>query len=86
METPEPPRLRFLHSEDALNAVKLAQFRRLSTEAIKSSLQPGQTGSLKARPDGIVLDGHHRLSILLERREDIHSLPREIMEKEDHEA
>jgi hypothetical protein len=82
MEFPKKPRLQFLHSENALNSVKLAQFRRLSTEAIKSSLHPGQTGSLKVRLDGTVLDGHHRLSILLERDEDIDSLPREILEKE----
>jgi hypothetical protein len=82
MEVPKQPRLQFLHSENALNSVKLAQFRRLSTEVIKSSLHPGQTGSLKVRPDGTVLDGHHRLSILLERDEDIDSLPRAIMEKE----
>jgi hypothetical protein len=74
------PELRFLHSEESLNAVKLTQFRRLSTEALKSSLLPGQSGSLKVRPDGTVLDGHHRLSILLERAADIHGFPREIME------
>ena len=73
------PRLQFLHAENSLNAVKLTQFRRLSTEALKTSL-------LKVRPDGTVLDGHHRLSILIERAEDIHTLPREIMEKEDHES
>jgi hypothetical protein len=86
MEFPNQTKLRFLHSENVLNSVKLAQFWRLSTEAIQSSLQPGQRGSLKARSDGTVLYGHHRLSILLERGEDIHSLPREIMEKEDHES
>jgi hypothetical protein len=80
------PRLRFLHSENLLNAVKLTLFRRLSTEALKLSLLPGRPGSLKVRPDGTVLDGHHRLSILDERDEDIHSLPREIMEKQDHES
>jgi hypothetical protein len=80
------PRLQFLHSENLLNAVKLAQFRRLSTEELKSSLLPGQPGSLKVRLDGTVLDGHHRLSILIERGEDIHSLAREIMEKQDHES
>jgi hypothetical protein len=37
---------------------------------------------LKVRPDGTVLDGHHRISVLEERGEDIHLLPREIMEKE----
>jgi hypothetical protein len=45
-----------------------------------------QSGLLKVRPDGTVLDGHHRLSILLERGEDIHGLPREIIKKEDHES
>jgi len=81
-----PPRLQFLHSENLLNAVKLAQFRRLSTEALKSSLLPGQPGSLKVRPDGTVLDGHHRLSILIERNEEINDLPREIMVKRDNES
>jgi hypothetical protein len=80
------PRLKFLHSENLLNAVKLVQFRRLSSEALKTSLVPGQPGSLKVRPDGTVLDGHHRMSVLIERNEDIHSLPREIMEKQDHES
>jgi hypothetical protein len=79
------PKLRFLHSDDLLNAVKLAQFRRFSTEQLKFSLRPGEPGSLKTRPDGTVLDGHHRRSILLERAEDIDDLPREIMEKRDDE-
>lgn len=86
MEFPQKPKLRFLHSESAINPVKLAAFRRVSTDAIKSSLLPGQPGSLKVRSDGTVLDGHHRLSILLERGDDIHQLPREIMERENHDA
>jgi hypothetical protein len=65
-----------------MNPVKLEALRRLSTDAIKSSLHPGQPASLKVRTDGTVLDGHHRLSILLERHVDIHQLPREIMERE----
>jgi hypothetical protein len=86
MEFSPTPKLRFLHSEDALNTVKLAQFRCFSTEAIKSSLHPGQGGSLKVRPDGTVLDGHHRLSVLVERGEDIHQLPREIIKREDNDT
>ncbi len=86
MKSSQKPKLRFLHSGDALIPAKLATFRRLTTAAIKSSLAPGQPGSLKARPDGTVLDGHQRLSILLERGEDIHQLPREIMKRENHEA
>jgi hypothetical protein len=69
-----------------MNSVKLTAFRRLSTDAIIFSLHPGEPGSLKVRPDGTVLDGHHRLSILLECGEDIQGLPREMMEREDHEA
>jgi hypothetical protein len=50
---------------------------------LRSSLAPGQQGSLKVRPDGTVLDGHHRISVLAERGEDIHQLPREIIERSD---
>jgi hypothetical protein len=61
--------------------VKLNQFRRLSSDELRSLLLPGQRDSLKVRPDGTVLDGHHRITILMERGDDIHSLPREIIEK-----
>jgi len=81
MDSSRGPNLTFLHSESTLNRVKLELFRRLSTHELKSSLVPGQRGSLKVRPDGSVLDGHHRLTVLVERGEDIHQLPREIMEK-----
>jgi hypothetical protein len=85
MELPERPKLQFLHSAEALNPAKLVVLRRLSTAAIKTSLHPAQSGSLKARPDGTVLDGHHWLSVLLERGENVDQLPREIMEKENDE-
>ena len=75
------PKLRFLHSESVLNRVKLEQFRSFSTEVLKCSLIPGQRDALKARPDGTILDGNHRIRVLLERGEDIHRLPREIMKK-----
>lgn len=76
------PELRFLHSESLMSSVKLDALRRLSTDVLKLSLRPGQPGALKVRPDGIVLDGHHRLRILLERSENIDGLPREILERE----
>jgi predicted protein tyrosine phosphatase len=76
MESAQRPQLKFLHSEAVMSPVKLETFRRLPTDAIKSSLHPGQQGSLKVRSDGTVLDGHHRLSVLLERGENIHQLPR----------
>lgn len=53
-----------LHPDSSLNAVKLQQIDRLTTEALKQSLLPGQKDSLKVRPDGTMLDGHHRVSIL----------------------
>ena len=74
--------LKFLHEEGSLNKVKLEQFRRVTTDALKQSPLPGGRDSLKVRPDGTVLDGHHRLVILRERGEDINLLPRQIMEKE----
>jgi hypothetical protein len=80
------PKLQFLHTNDLLNAVKLSLFRRLSTEELKSSLRPGRPGCLKARPDGTVLDGHHRLFVLVERSEDVDCLPREIIEKHNYEG
>ena len=62
---------------------KLDALRRWSTETLKASLMPGEMHSLKTRRDGTILDGHHRIMVLLERGEDIHSLPREIIEKDD---
>ena len=76
------PELRFLHSESLMSSVKLDALRRLSTDVLKLSLRPGQPGALKVRPDGIALDGHRRLRILLERSENIDGLPRETLERE----
>jgi hypothetical protein len=39
-------------------------------------------GALKARPDGTVLDGHHRLVVLRERGMSIDTLPREVVAHE----
>lgn len=85
MNEPDAAKLRFLHSNESLNRVKLETLGKLSTEALKLSLLPGTAGSLKTRPDGTILDGHHRISILIERGEDVNLLPREIMAK-DHDS
>ena len=74
-------KLKFLHPSSSLSAAKLEALRRVGTDKLKASLGVGQVHSLKARPDGTVLDGHHRLTILLERGIDINALPREIIEK-----
>ena len=73
------PPLRLLHSEAILSKVKLEQFRRLSTAELIQSLRPGAPGALKARPDGTVLDGHHRLVVLGERAVEVDALPREVL-------
>lgn len=73
--------LKPLHSESSLSQPKLDVFRRLSSEQLVASLRPGEPGGLKARPDGTILDGHHRIFVLRERGVDIDSLPRELQEK-----
>jgi hypothetical protein len=82
MREPEYPRLKFLHQPTFLVQSKLDALRRCATEVLRISLLPGHRDSLKARRDGTLLDGHHRITVLLERGEDVHKLPREIMDKE----
>jgi len=60
---------------------KLDAFNKMSTDDLKNSLAPGQPNSLKARPDGTILDGHHRVHVLRSRGEDVDSLPRDVMPK-----
>jgi hypothetical protein len=43
------------------------------------SLLPGQKDSLKTRPDGTLLDGHHRIKILKSRGVNVDAPPREII-------
>ena len=79
--TSSPP-LKFLHGESSLIGSKLEMFRKLDTSQLRDSLTPGQTGSLKARPDGTMIDGHHRIAVLRERSVDVDSLPREVIAKD----
>ena len=76
----EPP-LKALHDEETLIQVKLQRFARISTQTLTESLKPGQAGALKARPDGTVIDGHHRLKVLRDRGVDVEALPRGIIPK-----
>lgn len=41
----------------------------------------GQESCLKVRPDGTMLDAHHRVHVLRSRGEDVDTLPREIVPK-----
>jgi hypothetical protein len=72
------PPLKPLHPDDSLSQAKLAQLDRLSTDALKVSLLPGQEHCLKVSPDGAILDGNHRIYILRKRKVNVDALPREI--------
>ena len=66
----QPP-LKFLHPVSSLSEAKLGQFDKLLTQELIDSLKPGQPGSLKVKPDGTVMDGHHRIRILRDRGVDV---------------
>ncbi len=59
----------------------MAYFRRISTEELIESLKPEREGALKTKPDGTMMDGHHRIKVLIERGIDVDTLPREIWER-----
>ncbi|HSE90788.1 MAG TPA: hypothetical protein VLJ79_31550, partial [Candidatus Binatia bacterium] len=66
----EPP-LRPLHSDISLSQAKLGELDKLTNQELIDSLKPGQPGSLKVRPDGMIIDGHHRVRILRDRGVDV---------------
>jgi ParB-like chromosome segregation protein Spo0J len=76
------PALKPLHAESSLIGSKLDKYGKLSDQELIDSLKPGQQGSLKVRPDGTIVDGHHRIKILRDRVVDVDSLPREMIPKD----
>jgi len=82
VDLPQPPPLKSLHLISSLNTAKLAQMERLSTETLQVSLLPGLPGCLKTRPDGTILDGHHRIHVLRQRGVEVDGLPRDIVVKD----
>ena len=76
------PPLKPLHPDGSLSPAKLGKYAKASTQELIDSLRPGQEGALKARPDGTLVDGHHRIKILRDRGVDVDVLPREIIAKE----
>jgi ParB-like chromosome segregation protein Spo0J len=75
------PPLKPLHPDTSLVQSKLEYFNQQSSDHIRQTLQPGQKDCLKARRDGTVLDGHHRIAVLRLRGVDVDVLPREIITK-----
>jgi hypothetical protein len=80
---PSDPPLRPLHPDASLSLAKLDEMKHRTTDVLKHSVLPGQKDSLKTRPDGTILDGHHRIYILRGRGVDVDALPREIIVKEE---
>jgi hypothetical protein len=78
-QRPRYPPLKPLHPDSSLSPAKLVQLDRIPTEIIEQSLRPGLNDCLKVRPDGLIIDGHHRLKVLRSRGIDIDALPREIV-------
>jgi hypothetical protein len=74
--------LKPVHADASLLASKLAKYSRLSDQELVDSLRPGEPGSLKVRPDGTMVDGHHRIKILRDRGVDVDALPREVIPKD----
>ena len=77
------PPLKPLHPDPSLSPAKLAKMGSFDTDVLIQSLVPGQKDCLKTRPDGTILDGHHRVYILRQRGLDVDSLAREIVLKRD---
>ncbi len=76
------PPLKPLHKEDYLIKTKLDGYDKIATEKLIESLRPGLVGSLKARPDGTIIDGHHRIKVLRGRGVDVDALPREVIQRD----
>ena len=73
------PPLRLLHPQSTLESSSSYDYwMRQPTSDILHSLLPEQDGSLLAKPDGTVLDGNTRVSILKGRGVNVDSLPREV--------
>jgi hypothetical protein len=83
LNPPSDPLLKPLHSDASLSPAKLSEMERRTTDVLRDSLRPGQKDCLKTRPDGTILDGHHRIYILRKRGINVDALPREIIVRED---
>lgn len=79
----ELPSLKPLHDDSSLIRLKPGQYAKLTTPELIDSLRPGLPDALKARPDGTMIDGHHRIRILRDRGVDVDALPREVIPKQD---
>ena len=69
------PPLRRIHADQTLetgiSSIALEYWRKQPTTAIVQSLQPGNRGALKVKPDGRIIDGNTCIKVLEERGVDV---------------
>jgi hypothetical protein len=73
----DPP-LKPLHPDSSLSPSGLDYWGKRPTPEIIDSLKPGSPEPLIAKPDGTIINGHHRIKVLKDRGVDVDSLPREV--------
>ncbi|MFD8870485.1 DUF6531 domain-containing protein, partial [Streptomyces sp. NPDC059590] len=73
----KPPPLTSLHPDSSLDKSSLEFWRKQDTEDIVWSLRPGAHEPLIVKPDGTIMNGNTRVSVLRSRGYDVDSLPRE---------
>jgi hypothetical protein len=75
------PPLRRIHTDETLAAgtsrFSLAYWRTRKTEEIVESLRPGKQEALRVKPDGRIINGNVRITVLEERGFDVDELERE---------
>jgi len=70
---------KLIHSPATLSKTILDGLRKKSTQELIESLRPGLQEALRVKPDGRVMNGNHRLTVLMERGVDVNALPREVV-------
>lgn len=76
----KPGKLKLLHSEKngTIREGSINHWKKQSTDDIVASLKSGADEPLTVTPDGTVVQGNHRIKVLMDRGYDVDSLPREI--------
>jgi hypothetical protein len=77
------PKLKPIHSKETIksgsNRYSYDYWSKQTTDDIVRSLKPSQEEALRVKPDGKILNGNTRTTILQERGFDINILPREVL-------
>jgi len=71
-----PSPLRLLHPRSSLSQSSLEYWGQRSTSDIVGSLRPGSEEPLLVKPNGLIMNGNTRITILMERGYEVNALPR----------